>query len=277
MRPIPVFSSAEKPLSTARLLQICGDSFLAAGQRDAYEILRDSALPEEDRLRYIVSALNARRYVLVLDNFETNLDETSRRILTPHLAEFYTQLLSGLVGDSRALITCRYRPLMSRPSQLAVQEEALGDFPEGDFLKFLLHDPVVERRYYAGELPQELLSELHRLLGGTPRFLEQMRQVLNTIAAADLRQALTAVHLPAEAEPTVLAEMRDRYCEQIFAPRLYSHLPTRIAARTESSSRIRRVGAPRSAIGGDWRSHRQATPAYPGVASLCARLPRAYT
>jgi tetratricopeptide (TPR) repeat protein len=53
-----------------------------------------------------------------------------------------------------------------------------------------------------------------------------MRQVLNTIAAADLRQALTAVHLPAEAEPTVLAEMRDRYCEQIFAPRLYSHLPT---------------------------------------------------
>ena len=86
--------------------------------------------------------------------------------------------------------------------------------------------PVVERRYYAGELLQELLSELHRLLGGTPRFLEQMRQVLNTIAAADLRQALTAVHLPAEAEPTALAEMRDRYYEQIFAPRLYSHLPT---------------------------------------------------
>ena len=89
LTPIPVSSSAEKPLSTARLLQICGDSFLAAGQRDAYEILRDSALPEEDRLRYIVSALNAGRYVLVLDNFETNLDEMSRRILTPHLAAFY--------------------------------------------------------------------------------------------------------------------------------------------------------------------------------------------
>jgi tetratricopeptide (TPR) repeat protein len=226
LTPIPVSSSAEKPLSTARLLQICGDSFLAAGQRDAYELLRDSALPEEDRLRYIVSALNAGRYVLVLDNFETNLDETSRRILTPHLAAFYTQLLSDLVGDSRALITCRYRPADVSALPAAVHEQALGDFPEGDFLKFLLRDPVVERRYYAGELPQELLSELHRLLGGTPRFLEQMRQVLNTIAAADLRQALTAVHLPAEAEPTVLAEMRDRYCEQIFAPRLYSHLPT---------------------------------------------------
>jgi tetratricopeptide (TPR) repeat protein len=144
----------------------------------------------------------------------------------PHLAAFYTQLLSDLVGDSRALITCRYRPADVSALPAAVHEQALGDFPEGDFLKFLLRDPVVERRYYAGELPQELLSELHRLLGGTPRFLEQMRQVLNTIAAADLRQALTAVHLPAEAEPTVLAEMRDRYCEQIFAPRLYSHLPT---------------------------------------------------
>ena len=183
-------------------------------------------LSEEDRLRYIVSALNAGRYVLVLDNFETNLDETSRQILTPHLAAFYTQLLSDLVGDSRVLITCRYRPADVPTLPATAQEEVLGDFPEGDFLKFLLRDPVVERRYYAGELSQELLSELPRLLGGTPRFLEQMCQVLKTIAAADLRQALTVVHLPAEAEPTVLAEMRDRYCEQIFAPRLYSHLPT---------------------------------------------------
>ena len=143
----------------------------------------------------------------------------------PHLAEFYSHLLSDLVGDSRALITCRYRPADVLTLPATVQEEALGDFPEGDFLKFLLRDPVVERRYYAGELSQELLSELHRLLGGTPRFLEQMRQVLKTITATDLRQALTTVHLPAEAAPTVLAEMRDRYCEQIFAPRLYSHLP----------------------------------------------------
>ena len=141
LRPIPVSSSAEKPLSTARLLQICGDIFLAAGQRDAYEILRDRALPEEDRLRYIVNVLSAGRYVLVLDNFETNLDETSRRILTPHLAEFYTQLLSDLVGDSRALITCRYQPADVPAFPAAVQEEALGDFPEGDFLKFLLRDP----------------------------------------------------------------------------------------------------------------------------------------
>src|SRR6266700_4204736 len=94
--------------------------------------------------------------------------------------------------------------------------EALGDFPESAFLKFLVHDPIVGRRYYQRELPHDVLEELYRVLGATPRFVEQVRKVLRTITADDLQAALTAVELPAETDAGALREARDRYCEQIF-------------------------------------------------------------
>ena len=105
-----------------------------------------------------------------------------------------------------------------------VHEESLGDFPRAAFLKFLLRNPIVERRYYEGELPHDLLSELHRLLGGTPRFLGQICEVLTTIAADELQQELAAVQVPISADQSALREARDRYCEKIFTARLYSHL-----------------------------------------------------
>ena len=107
---IPVPSSKETPLSVARLLQICGDVFLSSGLREAHATLRDASLPADDRVRYIVSVLNRGRFVLVLDNFEVNIEESSRRILDPTLADFYSHLLTGLAGGSRAIITCIYRP-----------------------------------------------------------------------------------------------------------------------------------------------------------------------
>jgi hypothetical protein len=222
--PIPVPSSPGNPLSAARLLQTCGDAFLAAGLRDAHNTLRDANLSVDDRLRYIVTALNRGRFVLVLDNFEVNVDEATRRIIDRDLAGFYAHLLPHLAGGSRSLVTCRYRPADLPTLPPTAREEALGDFPEAAFLKFLLRDPQVERRYYGGELPPDLLSELHRLLGGTPRFLDQMRKVLKTITAADLRRELAAVKLPTGAEPSLLREERDRYCERIFTARLYSYL-----------------------------------------------------
>ena len=222
--PIPMVSTVERPLSAARLLEICSDSFLAAGLHQAHTVLRDGNLSEDERLRYLVNVLNQHRFVVVLDNFEVNLDESSHHIKDGHLARFYTHLLSHLVGNSRAIITCRYHPadVLTLPS--TVHEEPLGDFTQGDFLKFLLRDATVEQRYYTGELPHALLVAMHRLLGGTPRFLEQIRQVLTTIPAADLQQALSAVHLPTTAEPAALVALRDRYCEQIFTARLYAHL-----------------------------------------------------
>lgn len=108
--PIPVPSSRGTPLSAARVLQICGDAFLAANIQDAYATLRNADLRVDDRLRYTVAVLNRGRFILVLDNLEVNLDEASRRFLDPVLGDFYTYLLTHLAGGSRAIITSRYRP-----------------------------------------------------------------------------------------------------------------------------------------------------------------------
>ncbi len=96
--------------------------------------------------------------------------------------------------------------------------ETLEDFPETAFLKFMLRNPTVERRYYAGELRPQLFEQLYATVGGTPRFLEQVRKVLETANSAELQKELS------ERRPGRVREQLDRYCEQIFASRLFSYL-----------------------------------------------------
>jgi hypothetical protein len=227
--PLALSSSAETPLSTGQVLEVCGDAFLDARQRDDYNTLRDATLPVENRLRALVAGLNRGRFVLVLDNFESNLDEGNRRILDPELAEFYRHLLSNLVGGSRLIITSRYLPGEAPQLPGTAMELPLGEFHEAAFLKFLLRDPTVEQRYRAGDLPHDLLVRLHRLFGATPRFLGQIRTVLASIPADELRDELDRVALPSErevqAEPGQLQAARDAYCETIFTERLYGRLP----------------------------------------------------
>ena len=145
--PVALSSSAETPLSPGQVLQACGDAFLGAGQRDDYSTLRDATLPVEDRLRALVTGLNRGRFVLVLDNFESNLDEGSRHILDAELAGFYRHLLGNLVGGSRLIVTSRYLPAEVPHLPETATEWQLGEFREAAFLKFLLRDPAVERRY----------------------------------------------------------------------------------------------------------------------------------
>jgi tetratricopeptide (TPR) repeat protein len=222
--PIPVPSSKDNPLSAARLMQICGDAFLEAGLHDAYSTLRDSQIPVNDRLRYIITALNKNRFLLVLDNFEVNIDESTRKILAPELAGFYTHMISNLAGESRVIITSRYMPADVLVMPSIVREKPLGDFPESSFIKFMLLDEIVEQRYYKKEISYALLSRLYELLGGTPRFLGQIREVLKTIKAEELGRELDAVKLPDKEKPALLQQARDKYCENIFTLRLYGYL-----------------------------------------------------
>ncbi|MBL8665937.1 MAG: CHAT domain-containing protein, partial [Rhodospirillales bacterium] len=218
--PLALSSSAETPLSAAQLLDICGQAFLDTGQKEVYATVRDAALPVADRLRTVVSGLNRGRFVLVLDNFECNLDEGTRRILDGELAGFYRYLLDQLVGGSRLIITSRYLPADAPQLPATAREWQLGEFGEAAFLKFLLRDAQVERRYQRGELPHALLVRLHRVLGATPRFLGQMRTVLATLAADELAGELDRIALPGAAEeaaqPGRLQAARDAYCETIF-------------------------------------------------------------
>jgi tetratricopeptide (TPR) repeat protein len=226
--PIALSSSTETPLSAGQLLTACGQAFLDAGQRDIHTMLGDATLGVADRLRAIVAGLNRGRFVLVLDNFESNLDEGTRRILDAELAGFYRYLFEQLVGGSRLIITSRFLPADMPQLPPTVTELQLGEFSEAAFLKFLLRDTVVERRYRKGELPHGLLVRLHQSLGATPRFLDQIRKVLVSLPADDLKTELDRIALPSEGEEAAhagrLQAVRDAYCETIFTGRLYGRL-----------------------------------------------------
>jgi tetratricopeptide (TPR) repeat protein len=243
--PVALSSSNETPLDAGRVLEVCGDAFLWAGQDRDLGNLRDAQLSVADRLRAVVAGLNRGRYVLVLDNFESNLDEATRGILDAQLTGFYRHLLANLSGGSRLIVTSRHLPAEVAKLPPTVREFGLGEFGEAVFLKFLLRDAAVERRYRAGELPHDLLVRLHRLLGATPRFLAQIRQVLKSMAAAELASELDQVALPAAAEeqaqPGRLQAARDAYCETIFTARLYGRLE---AASRRMLSRCAVYGVP---------------------------------
>ena len=234
--PIAVPSSRENPLSAARLLQACrrvfrqaarkyearGDTIKARELKAAAQDLDNPDIPVNERLEDLVATLNEGRFLLVLDNFESNMDEAKRTILDNGLAEFYEHLLSSLTGTSRAIVTSRYLPVGKLPPK--VKEEPLGDFGEASFFKFMRRDDLVEKRLRSGELSHELLREVHRLFGGTPRFLDQIRKVLRDISAEDLKKQLERVLVPSGLEKGELQEKLDEYCEEIFTSRLYSYL-----------------------------------------------------
>ena len=235
--PIPVPSSRENPLSSARLLQAFGDAFrnaarkmrtvnaAKAGELAALaEDLNNPKLSVESRLHDAVAALNEGRFLLLLDNFESNLDEEDRSILDKEISGFYRYLLESLSGSSRAIVTTRYLPSEVPVLPPRVLREDLGDFPESSFLKIMQRDPEVERRTRSGELPMALLRELHKKFGETPRFLLQIREAIKKMDAKLLEAELAKVELPAGTDPGGLQKLRDKYFGDIFTERLYGYL-----------------------------------------------------
>ncbi len=111
-RLITVPSSTESPLTAARLLDTCRVAFLDANMREDSDKLQDAGLHVEDRCRLLVSILNRSGFVLVMDNFETNIDDESHKILDPQLLGFYRYLSANLSGGSRVIVTSRFEPAL---------------------------------------------------------------------------------------------------------------------------------------------------------------------
>jgi tetratricopeptide (TPR) repeat protein len=234
---IPVPNSKENPLNSARLLQAFGDAFRKTARKTRAvngskadelaalaEDLNNSKLSVESRLHDAAAALNEGRFLLLLDNFESNLDEVDLHILDSEISGFYQYLLESLSGSSRAIITTRYLPSDVPVLPAKARPLSLGDFPESSFLKILQRDPEVERRIRSGELPMALLGELYQKFGGTPRFLLQIREAIKEMDAELLEAELANVKLPAGTEPGELQKLRDKYFGDIFTERLYSYL-----------------------------------------------------
>jgi len=236
--PIPLSSSKENPLSSARLLQAFGDAFREAarnyesegdhkkaGKLDA--LVRDLKKPDfsiEDRLHDAVSAMNSGRFLVLLDNFESNLDEEDLHILDPEISLFYRYFLENLSGGSRAIVTTRYPPSDVSDLPPKAHREDLSDFSQSSFLKILQRDPEVEQRIRSGIIPISLLTKLHQTFGGTPRFLLQIRETLKSMDAKALQEELEQVKLPDSASAGELQKIRDQYFQDIISERLYSYL-----------------------------------------------------
>lgn len=221
--PIAVPSTDDNPLTAGRLIDRCYEAFLAEDADGPYPQLRSEEIALRDKLRLLVQLLNRNPFTLVLDNFERNLVRETREILNDDLAWFLPYLVDNLTGSSRCLVTSRYHPANVGDDLPPVATElSLTDFPESAFFKYLLDEEAVRQRYRSGDLPRRLLSRVYELLGGTPRFLEQVREVLQDMPADELEDALDAVDLPEDAGESRLRELRDEYVEDLFVRQLYA-------------------------------------------------------
>jgi tetratricopeptide (TPR) repeat protein len=220
--PIAVSSKTGNPLTAGRLLNRCHEVFLVEDADGPYQKLQSEEVDLQTRLRLLVQLLNRNRFTLVLDNFEENLDLESHEILDDTLTWFLPYLLENLTGDSRCLVTSRYRPVdLGEDLPPFATELPLTDLTRGSFFKYLLDDEAIEERYHSGDLSHDLLSRVYDLLGGTPRFLEQVREVLGDMSSDELADGLDTVDLPDVAEENRLWERRDKYVQDLFVDQLY--------------------------------------------------------
>ncbi|HMH48714.1 MAG TPA: tetratricopeptide repeat protein [Candidatus Acidoferrum sp.] len=219
VRPVRAAEGPSAPerarLTLSKVISSLSDAFLKAGREDLHRLLTSGEIALDQRLRLAVDGLNELRLLIVLDNFEDCLDLDSRRIADPDLAECYRLLATRLTRGSRVIVTCRYFPEDTPGDQPLVEHVPLHDLDEPATLKFLRRDHVVESRLAKGELPWELIRNLHRALGGTPGFLVEVRRILESADADDLMAELHGV----SAGP--IAPSRDAYFHRIVLQRLW--------------------------------------------------------
>jgi tetratricopeptide (TPR) repeat protein len=224
-----------EPLNLDNLIEACGNSFLINSERHAHALMIDNALTIEERLKALVGCLNDSRHVLVLDNFDCNMEFRAEKqryfICDPLLSKFYEYLLQNLVGDSRVIITSRYLPADVDPLPSTVAELRLGELSETASRKFLFCDEELKRHYQAAAVKgirDELLSYLYEVFGGSPSLMKQVRQHLK---ATDWQTLLTEIK--SETDPAMhsdgkslsgLEQKYTEYLQSINASRLYSNL-----------------------------------------------------
>jgi tetratricopeptide (TPR) repeat protein len=128
---------------------------------DRWELLREDVLDDT-------------AVVLVLDNFEDNLDtpdqDGQRPIRDPALAEF----LAGFARDpgrARLLVTTRY-PLLLPGGTQALLDRPLGPLTEAETIKLVWALPRLDN------LDDEQIEHVWRVVGGHPRTLEYLDALL---------------------------------------------------------------------------------------------------
>jgi hypothetical protein len=125
-------------------------------------VLRSNDLDDKSRVELVARVLAERRFILVLDDFEQNLEPGGSAFRDPDLP-MWLGLLANQARTGRLLITCRH-PLPGM--EHLFRHFGVGPLCPAESRKLLLRLPAL-----AGREPAEV-AMLLRVIGGHPRMLE---------------------------------------------------------------------------------------------------------
>lgn len=201
--PVPLPSTFHAPLTVARLLFTCAAA-LHRHDPSAVRSLADAGRSLSDRLEHLLDLLARQRIVLLLDRFDVNLDPVTQRMKDPWLAAVCDALIARPGAQRRVLITSCVVPNEFTDLPATSLVHPLDPFSEEAFVRFLLHDAVVARRFEAGECTPTLLSEVYHRLGGVPQYAEQIRAALRRFGA-EVLHLMCETGAPSAARPGTAA------------------------------------------------------------------------
>ena len=221
---VAVSSSVENPLSAARLIDNLGSAFnraaaerRALGRNDlaesiqaAVQALRTPGNSADRRLREAVEALNLGQFLLVLDGFEDNLDD-SGQIIDPDVAMFYLLILNNL-DRSRAIVTSKRLPGNAMTLPQRAWEYTVTGLTKADFFRFLQRDKDIAASLRSGELNHQTLAQIYERTEGMPLCFDRISKALGDVDPA---------YFMAEAESA--SQASGSFCDEITS-RLYSSL-----------------------------------------------------
>jgi tetratricopeptide (TPR) repeat protein len=226
LTPIVVSCKPNVPLKPVDLLKAASVAFLQSNQPEASKRTKDPQYSIEERLGALVADISD-GFVLVIDNFESTIDEATRQINDAEIAACYVNLLNNAIGTSRVIVTSRYLPADVEPLPDWITELNLGELSETAYLKFMFRDATVKRRFRSGAATRGLL-DLSRRLGAAPSLAKRVRQVLTSVDPAELQLDIDQRgDIPGQDPPrplSVLDKYHDDYCAEINVARLHGRL-----------------------------------------------------
>lgn len=177
---------SEALLEAAFNYSLKDDQLNARKFKAACKILIDAQLPRKNRIiSFINTIMKEYPFLLIFDNFESNLDEFDLKIKDPDVAEIYKKLFSELSGESRAIIISKYLPSDQHIFPPTSRWETLTDFDKASCSKVLLND--------TRKLPNNLLRDLYRTFGGNPEFLYNIRNYIKNTDVDQIKKELNSL------------------------------------------------------------------------------------
>ncbi len=122
-----------------------------------------SPAPLQAKTAALVSILNQKRFLIILDNFESCLDESHARIVDQELRQFVEHLLNATASNTKYIITTRYDfdPLQGRLMG-AIEHLSVPEMP--------LHQAVWLMNSYSNlaGLDFDKKKQIYKAIGGHP-------------------------------------------------------------------------------------------------------------